>query len=664
MYNFSTQISKFHERHVRLSNIQRKDMKDWCNSNLERIKKGLKTLQYPAINKTKFLGAYAQKTMIKPPEADQENSSPIDLGIVFDQDDAREPRATRQWIDAAISCTVTNRSERLTASDKWIEVKSGGRFQCRFFVFRRRRTDASWRYELASGEEWVADDIAAMSQWIEREVPSKSPESSGGYQLRRIIRLGKFYAKTHGARLNRSFPSGLIVTALFIECYVASGGRDDKSFKETLCKLSLRPKNTPVYANGVQVSDDKDIQCIGSLIDVAKESVQELEKLGANDITDSDSKSIWNAVFRHSFFEDDTEVLDDEEIIDAPHAKYNVSSYGWDSDVEGLVKRLERSDIYVPRFQRGFVWTGPEKSRFIETLILGLPVPNVFLAQDSKTKNLNIVDGQQRLRSLWDYLEGKFYLTGKDIKEELQGCYFSREVAKTTSSKVLSNIDARALADAVLHSIVIKPDPSYDDPRLGHEYNQAIIQIFKRLNTSGKPLQAHEIRASIFYGPLDNMLRELNENETWRELFGKAHPRLKDMELILRVIALRENYDDYRSPMRNFLDTFMEENRDIAASKISELKAVFAKCVNLIRPAFGKESLRPGRTLTASRFDAVMIGVDAYLSRHPDPEPTDVFDRLKKLEQDSDYIWSIERSTSETERVKMRISRAKEIFGS
>ena len=361
--------------------------------------------------------------------------------------------------------------------------------------------------------------------------------------------------------------------------------------------------------------------------------------------------------------DDDTEVAEGTEVNDEPPKRYNVSSYGWDSDVEGLVKRLKRGDIYVPGFQRGFVWTGPEKSRFIESLILGLPVPNVFLAQDAKTRNLNIVDGQQRLRSLGDYLEGKFYLSGQDIQEELKGCYFSREVAKAKSSKVLSDSDARALADAVLHSIVIKPDPSYDDPDLGHEYNQAVIQIFKRLNTSGKPLQAHEIRTSIFYGPLDDMLRELNENPDWRALFGKPHSRLKDMELILRFIALREKHEDYRSPMPKFLDTFMEDNRDMAEAQVDELKAAFAKCVTLVKETIGKEGLRSGNTLTVSRFDAVMTGFDAYLSIHPQPDNAEVLDRLAQLEGDGDYQWSIEEFVNDTDRVKKRINRAIEVFG-
>ncbi|MFV1681972.1 DUF262 domain-containing protein [Phaeobacter sp. JH20_14] len=361
--------------------------------------------------------------------------------------------------------------------------------------------------------------------------------------------------------------------------------------------------------------------------------------------------------------DDDTEISDGTEANDEPPNRYNVSSYGWDSDVEGLVKRLKRGDIYVPGFQRGFVWSGPEKSRFIESLILGLPVPNVFLAQDAKTRSLNIVDGQQRLRSLWDYLEGRFYLTGQDIQEELKGCYFSREVAKAKSSKVLSDNDARALSDAVLHSIVIKPDPSYDDPELGHEYNQAVIQIFKRLNTSGKPLQAHEIRASIFYGPLDNMLRELNENAHWRELFGKTHSRLKDMELILRFIALREKHEDYRSPMPKFLDTFMEDNRDIAEAQVDELKTAFEACVKLVKETIGKEGLRSGNTLTVSRFDAVMTGFDAYLTKFPEPDKAEVLKRLAQLEGDEEYQWSIDEFVNDTDRVKKRVSRAKDIFG-
>ena len=359
----------------------------------------------------------------------------------------------------------------------------------------------------------------------------------------------------------------------------------------------------------------------------------------------------------------DTVVKDEKELIVTPPNRYDVSSYGWDSDVEGLVKRLDRGDIYVPGFQRGFVWTRAEKSRFIESLILGLPVPNVFLAQDPQTKNLNIVDGQQRLRTLQDYLAGKFFISGKQIQNELRGCYFSREVAKAKTSKVLTDADARTLADAVLHSIVIKPDPTHDDPELGHEYNAAIIQIFKRLNTSGKPLQPQEIRASIFYGELDNLIRRLNNETAWRELFGKEHARLKDMELILRFMALRQDHESYKSPMPRFLDAFMEKNRNLGAKLADELEAALKKVTELVRGSIGKDGLKSGNTLTVSRFDAVMAGFDAYIASHKKPSKNALKAKLRSLEKDEEYLWSIAEFVNDTDRVRIRIERARTIFG-
>jgi len=304
MYDFSKRISSFHKEHVRLSNEQRADMKRRRVTNLDRIEKGLAELEKPAFKETINQGGYAQKTMTQPPEADQESRYDIDLGIVFDQGDAKGPRTTRDWVRQAIARKATNMKNDPVTKKKCVRVVYADGYQCDFPVFRRRWTDAGWRYELSSGDEWVASDPAAMNQWIEREVSWKSPETSGSYQLRRIIRFGKFFSKTHATRLNRSFPGGLVATALFIECYTAEDGRDDRSFREMLRNLSLRSKYTPVYANGVQVSDDKDTDRIGRLIDQAKDSVKELDKLDADDTTDSDANKIWKTVFRHSFFDD------------------------------------------------------------------------------------------------------------------------------------------------------------------------------------------------------------------------------------------------------------------------------------------------------------------------------------------------------------------------
>lgn len=342
--------------------------------------------------------------------------------------------------------------------------------------------------------------------------------------------------------------------------------------------------------------------------------------------------------------------------------RFNVTSYGWDSDVEGLVKRLDRHDVYTPGFQRGFVWTNPEKSRFVESLILGLPVPTVFLAQDGDSRRLNIVDGQQRLRTLQEYLHGGFALSGKDIQPDLSGRYFSSEVARSPRSKVLEDADARQLADSVIHAVVIKPDPGDNDAAKGHEYNRAVIQIFQRLNTSGRPLQHQEIRASIFHGLFDEMLREMNDEASWRAMFGPPHSRMKDMEAILRFIALLEAGNDYRGPMPRFLDDFMEENREITSERSGELKALFNVAILLCLEARGEDAFKRAGTFLLSHFDAVMVGVATAIREDCTLDASVVADRWASLEADEEFQWATLEFVNDTNRVKKRLERAIAIF--
>ena len=306
MYDFSKRISKFHQDHVRLTNGQQADMRRRRETNLERIEKGLEETNKPSVAETINQGGYAQKTMTQPPESDQESRYDIDLGVVFEEDDAAGPRTTRTWVRDAIARKATNLKNDPETKKKCVRVVYADGYQCDFPVFRRKCSQVGWKYELSSGDEWVGSDPAAMNKWIEATVSAKSPETSGSYQLRRIIRLGKFFSKTHSSRLNRKFPGGLVATALFIEAYSSVDSRDDEAFRETLRALSNRSKYSPVYANGIQVSDEKDTDRIGRLIDQAKESVKELDKLDAEDATDTDANKVWKIVFRHSFFEEAT----------------------------------------------------------------------------------------------------------------------------------------------------------------------------------------------------------------------------------------------------------------------------------------------------------------------------------------------------------------------
>ena len=95
----------------------------------------------------------------------------------------------------------------------------------------------------------------------------------------------------------------------------------------------------------------------------------------------------------------DEEIEDSTGDEDLPF-RYAISSYGADYPVDGLVKRLKEGTIYVPPFQRSYVWSVRDASRFVESLLLGLPVPGVFLSKEEGTNKLLVIDGQQRLRSL------------------------------------------------------------------------------------------------------------------------------------------------------------------------------------------------------------------------------------------------------------------------
>lgn len=307
MYDFSKQISRFHEDHVRLTRDQQADMRRRRELNLGRIETGLAELGKPALVETITQGGYAQRTMTQPPEADSDSRYDIDLGVVFEEDEAATPRTTRGWVRDAIARKATGMKNEPESKKKCVRVTYADGYQCDFPVFRRMEEAEGWTYELASGDEWVASDPLAMNLWVDERVTALSPEASGSRQLRRIVRLVKYVCKVHAYRTDRKFPAGLVATALAIEAYVARADRDDLSLRETLRSLARRSKHTPVMANGVQVSDEKDIERIGRLIEQAVDALKALDDLDAADAAAKDARKAWRSVFRHSFFDEPVE---------------------------------------------------------------------------------------------------------------------------------------------------------------------------------------------------------------------------------------------------------------------------------------------------------------------------------------------------------------------
>lgn len=296
---------------------------------------------------------------------------------------------------------------------------------------------------------------------------------------------------------------------------------------------------------------------------------------------------------------EDSSSIEDAEI--SASVRYEISSYGADYPVDGLVKRISRGDIYVPEFQRGFVWTHAQSSRFIESLLLGLPVPGIFLFKEPETQRLVVVDGQQRLRTLQTYYHGiirgrEFALRG--VSEELNDLTY----------KSLPEDDRRRLDDAIVHATIFQQEDPQDDL-------SSIYLVFERLNTGGTPLVEQEIRSCVYPGPFNDLLEELAAHPKWREIYGSPSTRGKDQEIILRFLAFFYNSENYERPLKGFLDNFMGSKRKATLKNISEMRQLFESTVTVAADHLTRSVFRSERNLNAAVVDAFFVGLARRLGK-------------------------------------------------
>ena len=297
--------------------------------------------------------------------------------------------------------------------------------------------------------------------------------------------------------------------------------------------------------------------------------------------------------------QDEGEDASDDEIADP--IRYIISSYGADMPVDGLIRRLDREDIFIPEFQRNFVWTLAQASRFVESLLLGLPVPGIFLFKEPETQKLMVVDGQQRLQSLRKFYEGHF----EERKFKLIGV--GQEFENRTYDD-LSASDRIRIDDSIIHATIFQQAEPGND-------RSSIYSVFERLNTGGTPLTQQEIRACVYRGKLDKLLSELAEDPSWRELYGKKNSRKKDEEIILRFFSLYFNLERYERSMKQFLNMFMDENRNPGRGQEDDLRELFTKTVKVAAEGLARKAFRPERAFNVAVADAALVGLAHRLEK-------------------------------------------------
>ena len=371
---------------------------------------------------------------------------------------------------------------------------------------------------------------------------------------------------------------------------------------------------------------------------------------------------------------DDESQVDDESLIDIGES--SLSYFGADFDIAGLVRRLADEDIIIPRFdpdetqgatiqgfQRQGVWSAVKMEQFIESLLLGWPVPSIFLVLEPDQRFL-VLDGQQRLLALRSFYEGAFSdgrpfaLNG--VAEHLRGATYA----------TLNRESKRKLNNTFIQATVIEPQ----EP----DGRESVYRLFGRLNSGGVSLTAQEIRVALFRGPCIDWIRDLNADLNWRRLFGNPHKRLKDHEMILRALAMQEAVASiggkwstktatqaaYTPPMSSFLNSYLKKHRELKGLKAKALTKAFQETTKALAESVGRDGIRINGRLNAAHVDAVLgVLLTAALDGH-ELDRQALKKGIQKLRADEQYEEFITRSTSHRESVVGRLKLASAAFKS
>jgi hypothetical protein len=343
-----------------------------------------------------------------------------------------------------------------------------------------------------------------------------------------------------------------------------------------------------------------------------------------------------------------TEAEPENEATPAP--KYEIFSYPADTTLKGYLEQWTNDQLWIPQFQRDYVWDQTRASKLIESFLLGLPVPPVFLYKPAGSKQFWIVDGQQRIHSVVDFQKGffgesRFRLKGIDARWE----------GKTFAD--LGETDRFNLETAVLRAIVIQQTHPAD--------HSSIYHIFERLNTGGIRLNAMEVRQCVFSSTFLNKLKVINNQQNWQKILGAKKPdkRLKDVELVLRVIALYRDYENYDKPMKQFLNKCaahfrlgdIPENQEIAGER-EEIFLRFSDACTLVNQELGERPFHLRGRLNFSALDAVMVAV---MRNTP---VADLADKFKKLLATDTFMDDVSYNTSDDAVLQRRMKLANEII--
>ncbi len=302
-----------------------------------------------------------------------------------------------------------------------------------------------------------------------------------------------------------------------------------------------------------------------------------------------------------------------------------LSKYGEESN--------ENTTLFVPDYQREFVWNNDKKSKFIESVLLGMPLTPFLVSEDDKAR-LEIIDGSQRIRTLIAFYNNEFSLRKLEKLSKLDGAKF----------KDLPMLLQRYLKNRDFKIIVV--DDASENVRQ---------DIFEKINTTSEGLTDSEIRKGSFSGAFYDLVLELKEIQDFKDICpvsSKKEKRGEYEELILRFLAYSDKYLEFKHDVAKFLNIYLE-SKNQSDFDVALYRSRFLEMTEFIKKHFplGFRKEENNNATPRVRFEAISVGV--YLALKECPNLNDP--NMEWLNSDGFKIQTTSDSSNNPDRLKNRI---------
>lgn len=322
-----------------------------------------------------------------------------------------------------------------------------------------------------------------------------------------------------------------------------------------------------------------------------------------------------------------------------------------DYNLSSIAELIEKGVINTsPKYQRRFRWDAKRQSKLIESFLMNVPIPPVFLNEDSYGE-YSVIDGKQRLTAISEFMRGRLRLQGLTVFSDINGQTFD-ELPPKLQRVIRTRPTIRAI-------IILRQ--SDEDVK---------FEVFQRLNTGGVTLNPQEIRNSAYPGALNDLILELSEHKLFHRLLGvksKAqsaiYQEMRDAELVLRFFTFRDTWADFRGGMKRQMDHFIAANQKIGRAQLRDMREDFLDTLTGVEAAFDDCAFRrwiPEKGIWRKQVLAAAYDAQMFACRGREPEQmrasrTRIIGALRDLFQDGEFRKAVDAATNTPNFFRSRI---------